>query len=201
MGRKKIKKNFSNNTINNDVKHNSNQDDTLKNFIKILVGVSAILGVIFLVLNTFMDEDTTDSEAVDYTNNLGYSKILAQDTFNKPEDDYVVFFINGEEGKDEVNSYFEALSTGSVTRKVYVVDMAEQINSSYLVDDSEEVDKYGDFATVEYNKTPASADDLEVYNFPTVIHVTSGSLTAFYEGDEFYEPLGVTNPNASQGYQ
>lgn len=203
MGRKKIKKNFANKTINEKIT-NSNENDTMKNFGKVLVGVLVVFVMVFLVLNTFMDDPKKDDAVVDYTDNLGYNKILAQDTFNKKDSDYVVFFINGEEGKDEVNAYFQALEGGSALPKIYVVDMAESVNAKYLVDDTEEVDKYGTYATVEYDKEPASINELQIYEFPTVIRVSNGNFQAYYEGDEFYEPLGITNPNASQtqqGYQ
>lgn len=197
MSRKKIKKNFANKTINTDVSDNSKQDDFLKQFGKTLVGVLAVLVLIFAVLNTFMDKEEDEVvEDVDYTEDLGYNKILAQDTFSKSDEDYVVFFINGDEGKDEVNAYFKSLADGVMAPKIYVVDMGESVNSKYLVDDTELREKYGDNAVVEYEKEPSKIEELEIYNFPTVLHITKGKFNAYYEGNEFYEPLGITDPNS-----
>ncbi len=203
MSRKKIRKNFANKTINPDVGTENKQDDFLKQFGKTLAGVLAILLIIFAVLNTFMDNDTEEDivEDIDYTEELGYNKILAQDAFDKSDEEYVVFFINGEEGKDEVNDYFKSLSEGVFAPKVYVVDMAESVNSKYLVDDSELKEKYGDNATVEYEKEPSKIEELEVYNFPTILHITDGEFTAFYEGDAFYEAFGITNPDNAEEIQ
>lgn len=198
MGRKNIRKNLVDKTINDKVETGASSDNVMNVFIKTLVGVLAVIGVVYFVLNTFMEkEEDVNVDPVDYTEELGYSKILAQDTFNKPEDDYVVFFMNGEEGKDEVNNYFASLAQGTLAPKIYVVDMAEQVNSHYLFDNSEAEEKYGRYATADYNKTPSNIDELEVYNFPTVIRVTGGQFVAYYEGDEFYDALGIANPSSS----
>ncbi|MFV0498797.1 MAG: hypothetical protein ACK5NF_02030 [Bacilli bacterium] len=194
MGRKKIKKHLIDTQEELNIKE-SRSDDLLKRFIKILMITIGCSLAVFLILNTFMKEDSEEKETK-YTDDLGYGKILAQDVFDKPESDYVVFFINGEEGTDEVNDYYESLSLGVVSSKIYVVDMAEKINSKYLVDDSEAVKKYGANANVEYSKAPASLEELEIYKYPTVIRIVDGQFSAFYEGDEFYDALGVTNPDA-----
>ncbi len=200
MGKRKIKKQNKNHlnekTIDNKVAGNS--EGSMNTFWKIAVGVIAVLTMVFFVLDAFMNDDDEAVEEPAFTENLGYSKILAQDTFDKPENDYVVFFINGEEGEEEVNEYYSALQLGTATKKMYVVDMSEQVNSSYLVDDTEEREKYGDYAKIEYNKSPKNVGELEIYNFPTVINVIDGSASGYFEGDQFYDGLGVPNPDQQQ---
>ncbi len=199
MSRKKMRKNFANKTVEVSEDLNANKDNSLQTFIKILIAVSAVLLITFGILNTFMKvEEVPVVEETDYTDNLGYNKILAQDIFDKQEEEYLVFFTNGEEGKEEVNAYYDALANGTPNPKIYVVDMAEQVNASYLVDDSEEVEEFGTYASVEYNKEPASIEELEVYKFPTVIHLTDGEVVGYYENSEFYDVFGVTNPSTVQ---
>lgn len=197
MGKKTLKKKLEKNTLDNSVTINEGASDGAKKFGITLISVLVIFSLIFVVLNKFI-EKKEDEKPVDYTEKLGYSKIMAQDTFDMPLDEYVVFFINGDEGKDEVNAYFQALSEGKVSKKVYVVDMAEKVNSSHIADDSEHVEKYGEYSQFVYNKVPTNSSEVQIYEYPTVIDISSGMLAGFYVGDEFYEPLGLENPNAQQ---
>lgn len=200
MGKKKIKKNLAKKTINNNVGANEGSASFLKKFGITLGSVLVIMSLIFVILNTFMEKPEEETP-IDYTENLGYNKILAQDTFDMPSEEYVVFFINGEEGKDEVNEYYTALSEGKASTKLYVVDMAEEMNATHRVDDTKHLEQYGDFKEVEYNKEPTSSSEVEIYEYPTVIHISGGQMLGYYVGDEFYEPFGLENPNAQTQQQ
>lgn len=199
MGRKKLQKKLSKNNNTTEVVKESS-DNSLKNFVYILAAVLAVTGALFLTLYTFMDEPVPPAKPVTVQEKLQSDKILAQDTLSQNNDNYVVYYVNGEEGLDGLDRYYKALASGKAQLPVYVVDMQEAINASHLVDDSEEVEKYGERrapAVIKYNKDPKNVEDIEVYNFPTVIHVSEKAIAGYYEKDEIFKALGINDQTQS----
>ncbi len=203
MGKKQIKKRLKEKELEENVTSKPERSEA-KKFGITLGFVLGIFGITLLILNIFMDEveELIDNETgTPVEERVSNNRILAQDTFDQKAEEYVVFYVNGEEGLDELTNYYSSLDLGVATGPLYIVDMAEAINGTHLVDDSAEVEDHGKYASsyVEYNKEPTKSSEVEVYNFPTVMHIQSGELLGYYEGSEFYEPLGVTNPDAQTG--
>lgn len=190
MGRKELKKKLSKKVelIGED---KSLEDNPLKSFIYIVGTMLVVVGVGFFILKFVMSDDNIDIPTIEEL--VQEDKILAQDTTKQVSSEYVVFYVSDDQGLDQLSRYYDLLNSNRATLPAYVVDMQEAINAKHLVDDSDEVAKYGDLApnVIEYNKEPETDEDIEVYNFPTVIHVSAGEIVGYYENDEVFEKLGL----------
>ncbi len=190
MGRKELKKKLSKKVelIGED---KSLEDNPLKSFIYIVGTMLVVVGVGFFILKVVMSDDNIDVPTIEEM--VQEDKILAQDTTKQVSSEYVVFYVSDDQGLEQLSRYYDLLNSNRATLPAYVVDMQEAINAKHLVDDSDEVAKYGDLApnVIEYNKEPETDEDIEVYNFPTVIHVSAGEIVGYYENDEVFEKLGL----------
>lgn len=194
MGRKELRKRLNKEpkeTISHDKLDQHHEDTNLhKTGIIILVIMVLVFGVTYGITRALMNdpkEDVVEDKDVE----RNYSYILAQDFFDRPTSNYVVFFVNGEEGMSQLDDYHDAFVSGQILPAYYIVNMAEQVNSSYLVDDTEIKELQGDSGVPEYNKKPTGPKNLEIYNFPTVVHVNGGKVEGYYENDEFYEEFEI----------
>lgn len=206
MGKRKIKKNLENKSTVDISKQETTSENMYKSFFIIIAAIIVIFGGTYGLMAIFMEDeqdDITETEEYDYLSNIGYENILAQDSFDQKDDDYVVIFVNGEEGKTEANRYFGAKSMDFESKipPAYIVTMNEKVNKKYMFDNSEEEEKYGIYASSNYNKEPKSVKDLEINEFPTMIRITKGKFAGYYEGDEFYEEFDITNPDDESNAQ
>ncbi len=199
MGKKSLKRklNKSGKAVE-QIKDVNTSENEVKSFVYILCSVLVFIGVGYFILTLTMKEEEVIDNTPTIQERMQSDKILGQDVLGQQPGEYVVFYVNGDEGLDQLDRYYDAFVTGRTQLPVYVVDMQESVNATYLVDDTEVVEKYGDFApeVIEYNKDPEKLDEIEVYNFPTVIHVKDASISGYYEGDMIFDVLGLNEQNA-----
>ncbi len=197
MGKKRLKRKLNKHDKVIDQVSNGSENQ-VKNFVYILGSILLVVGVLYFILSLTMKEP---KEVIDNTptveEKMQDDKILGQDLLKQDSSDYVVFYVNGDEGLDELDRYYDAFVSGKTQLPVFVVDLNESVNSRYLVDDSELVEKYGKFAAeaVEYEKDPKKLKEVEVYNFPTVIRVTDGKINGYHENESIFDVLGLNEEN------
>ncbi len=110
-----------------------NESHSLGSTIKLIVVILLILGMFYGFTIMVLNKKTNK---IDSNSSIQYSKILAGETFDMNEDDYIVFFydINGASSAD----YAEMVSKYKDKKNhvtIYTVDLNEGLNKSYVSDE------------------------------------------------------------------
>lgn len=137
--------------------------------IKLVVFIILMLLLLWYILAVFVTKEVdvsgknnTNDTAIDA--NSVSNRILASATFNQPEDVYYVYYYDF---TDEDKAVASAISSKN-DLKIYRVDTSSSLNQKYVTEDSG-------------NATATGIEDLKVKN-PTLLQITNGSITGYYEG-------------------
>ena len=165
------------------VKNNKKIDEVelkpnLKNSIKLVVIILVIVLAFYLLTVLILNKKTKTT----YTSNssIGYTKILAGETFKMKEDEYLVFFYdnNNSTYADYVSKYREKKEGLTL----YTVDLSEGLNKKYKAN--------------EDNREASKASELKI-NGATLIHIKSGNIDEYIK-DNFDEYLGVLEEKSEE---
>ncbi len=158
--KKKYYKNENKNFKDNDI------GTQAKSFIIILVVIVLILALIWFIMElkagTFSKKNTDDS-ANESNETINYDQILAGETFNRKDNEYYVIFTDS--SKDFYNVYQSYMTNSD--KKIYIVDLANTLNSKYISDES--------------NSTAQSASELKVKD-NTLIKISNKQNILYLEG-------------------
>ena len=157
------------NKIDKQVSENSSISDAIKLIIVILV----ILLVFYLLTMVILSKKTS---TVVNNASIQYTKILAGESFNQKEDDYLVFYYSMKD--DDSMKYADFISKYREKEEhlpIYTVDLSEGFNKKYLSD-------------LE-NRLASSASELKL-NGTTLIHFKENKIDE-YITSSFDDYLGV----------
>ena len=146
---------------------------TPKNLTIIMIVVVLLFALTYLLAGIFITKDIKlfnkkETEEEETTNSIS-NRILASDSLKQSDSSYYVYYYDTTKEDDEVKS-----AVYSLTETVYRVDLNDDFNANFIGDPSGVVD---------------SIENLKVSD-PTVIKVTDGKITAFYNGKEAIKSIG-----------
>ena len=151
----------------------SNEKNQIKSLVIITIVLLIVMGLIYLLSALFITKEldwfnkNDQEETVEVVKNT----ILALETFKQKEEEYYVYFYDYNFEYEQIASTVnEKLSS----KQVYKVNTNDALNTKYVSETS--------------NKKATKLEDLKVKS-PTVVKITKGKLTAYYEGNEILEKL------------
>ena len=129
--------------------------------------------IIYLISALFITKelDWFEEKEEEIENNLVSNTILASETFKQQEEEYYVYFYDYNDEDSDISSIVSSKLSAS---KVYKVDTSSALNNNYVSEES--------------NKSAKNLSELKVKS-PTVIKVTSETISAYYEDDEIKNNL------------
>ena len=144
----------------------------VKSTIKLIIAIAVILLIFYLLTVLILNKKSTN---ITSNASIQYSKILAGETFNMNENDYLVFFYDTT--SDDSSSYAETVSNYKEKDKhltIYTVDLNEGLNKKYINEDE--------------NPNATKASELRINN-ATLIHITNGKIVDYITSsfDEYLE--------------
>lgn len=156
--------------------------DELKNGIKITTVVILIISVVYLITAIFMTGEIGNKNSNKSTKNESVSSytsynnmILASNTFNQKESEYMVMFILKDELKDALKSKITSYVNTSDKLKLYVVSMDDAVN------------KY--VYSKEDNSNASSYEELKMSK-NTLLIIKDGKIDSYItDNDELLEKL------------
>lgn len=101
----------------------------------IIVGIVVLIFIVsYLVIGIFVTKEIKwfqkDAENETITT-IQYKKILAGETFNQNQEEYYVIFSDSEKYNYPI---YESLINNNMDKKIYLVDLANPLNKSYISD-------------------------------------------------------------------
>ena len=149
------------------------EENQIKKLVLITLLLVFIVGVIYLISALFITKelDWFEEKEEEKENNLVSNTILASETFKQQEEEYYVYFYDYNDEDSDISSIVSSKLSAS---KVYKVDTSSALNNNYVSEES--------------NKSAKNLSELKVKS-PTVIKVTSETISAYYEDDEIKNNL------------
>ena len=123
-------------------KSNQSTDLEYTRIIKIMLGVAAVLLIVYLVTALATGEIKLGKKKpkTKEETQIQYQEILAGETFNRNKEEYYVIFYKA---SDTFASYYETrvgnFNSKSSATTMYIVDLENGLNEKYLISDEEEV--------------------------------------------------------------
>jgi len=170
MNRKEKRNNKKNRQMYKEVKNENSEFDSM---IKILIGVLIVFFVVYFVyavasgeFSSKKDEEPVGAEFQDIF-------ILAGTTFKMDKDDYYVMYYDlSDNYSSAMGSLYEGYTKSDSTIKMYLVDLKNKFNHSYILGEEEIV-----------NTNPSNIDELKVMN-PTLVRIKDKKVVEFITGRE-----------------
>ena len=151
----------------------SKEKNEIKNLVIITIVLLIFIGLIYLLSALFITKELNwfDKNDQEETAEVVKNTILASETFIQEEETYYVYFYDYTDENTQIASTVNEKLSES---KVYKVNTKDALNTKYISETS--------------NKKATKLEDLKVKS-PTVVKVTKGKITAYYEGNEIIEKL------------
>ena len=184
--KKKEEKNV-NKKVSIDNKKSMLSDDSneIFNFIKILVVIVLLVGIVWVVASIFnkeeVKEDAKDDEQ-EQVATIQNDKILASSIFNKKDKTYYVFAYDASEENKKAEKYgalFTEYDSFSDKDKVVMfwVDLSDPLNKDVVAETKK-----------DENKKPSKYENLSIYG-PALIRIKNGKLDKYYDSDDAIEKI------------
>ena len=141
------------------------ENQPIKKLIMIICILTATMAIICLLTATFVTNELawpTQGNKEETTNNVA-NTILASDIFKQAEEEYYVYFYDYTDEEENVSSLVSSKLSSS---KVYRVDTSSALNAKYVGSPS--------------NKKAKKLEELKIVA-PTVIKISNGAITGYYE--------------------
>ena len=158
-------------------KYNSDAENEVYKFIKILVVVVILVVGFYFLTNSFVsksksnDKETTETE-------ISSNTIIVGSLLNRPYDDYYVLAFKSEDIDSVIyQTYISLYSEKENSNKIYLIDLDNELNSKYY--------------SKEGNTNAKKIDELKISS-PTLIKVTNHKISKYIEGkDSISKELGI----------
>ena len=144
-------------------------ENQIKKFLINILILIVVIVIIYIVSGLFVTKElkwfnlNKDSDKeVEKVGNI----ILASSIFKQSDEEYYVYFYDFSDKENAVTSIIESKLS---SEKIYKVDTASAMNSQYV--------------SLTSNKSAKTLDELKVVS-PTLIKISGGSITEYYEKDE-----------------
>lgn len=166
MSKRQIKRNNKKEIKSKSESYYNNEFKTLA----IIVGVIVLIFVVvYLVIGIFVTKEIKlfqSDDGIKTPATIQYTTILAGETFNQSKEEYYVIFADS----DGVNyPIYETIISNNSDKNIYLVDMANSLNKSYLAE--------------EGNSNVQNITELKVKN-DTIIKVKNKSNVLYLEGKD-----------------
>lgn len=144
-----------------------------KSIFKVFIIIVVTLLVFYLLTFLILNKKTK------FTSNasINYTKILAGETFDMNNEEYLVFFYNSKD--DEAATYADLVSRYRSKKEhlaIYTVDLDEGLNKKYVGS--------------EDNSSATNAKELSI-NGATLVHIKNGKIENYLKSS-FNDYLGIT---------
>lgn len=163
----------------------SNDSNEIFNFIKILVVIVLLVGIVWLVASIFNKDEVKEEpkeEQQEQASTIQNDKILASSIFTKSDKTYYVFAFDASK-ENNMAAKYEALFTeyDSFSDKdkvvMFWVDLSDPLNKDSVAKSEK-----------DENKKPGKYEDLSIYG-PALIRIKNGKLDKYYDGDYAIDKL------------
>lgn len=147
---------------------NTNNDNQIYKFVKMMITLVIIFAVLYIVVGIFITKEidfsgNKDNEVTDSVSN----KILASSIFNQKEEEYYVYFYDFE----NMNSTIESTLTSKLKdAKIYRVNTKDALNQNYVTEGTG-------------NKSAKTLDELKVVD-NTLIKIVNNEIVSYYETED-----------------
>ncbi len=150
------------------------KDNQIKKYIINIISLLGVFVIIYLLSALFVTKelDWFSKKEKETNVNVVANTILASEAFKQKESSYYVYFYDYDE--DEKDGDITTLVNSNLVDKTYKVNTKSAMNANYVSDSS--------------NKEAKTIDELKVVNH-TLIKVTDGIITEYYEGEEITNKL------------
>lgn len=162
----------------------SDDSNEIFNFIKILVVIVLLVGIVWLVVALLNKEVDNDDEKEDeeVVSTIQNDKILASSIFTKEDKTYYVFAYNADEDNSWADYYgvlFSEYDAIEDEKKLpmFWVDLSDPLNKDVVAEKVE-----------DENKKPSKYENLSIYS-PALIRIKNGKLDKYYDGDYAIDKL------------
>jgi len=151
------------------------ENNQIKKYIINIVSLLGIFGLIYLASALFITKELDWFEKKENNENESSvsNTILASETFKQSESSYYVYFYDFDEDEKE-SDVTNLVNSNLVDNKVYKVNTKSAMNNNYIGEIS--------------NPSAKIIDELKVVNH-TLIKITDGSITEYYENEEIINKL------------
>lgn len=144
---------------------NTNNDNQIYKFVKMMITLVIIFAVLYIVVGIFITKEidfsgNKDNEVTDSVSN----KILASSIFNQKEEEYYVYFYDFENMNNTIES---TLTSKLKDAKIYRVNTKDALNQNYVTEESG-------------NKSAKTLEDLKVVD-NTLIKIVNNEIVSYYE--------------------
>ena len=153
--------------------NNEEEKNIINRFVMTIGIVLLALVALYLFIGIFVTKTITfgkDKENDQAETTLDKTTILAGQIFNQKNDEYYVLVFDPEEKIHNLNGFLDIYKSKTNSIPVYKVDSTKKFNSKYIVEENS-------------NTNPTGYNDLRIKD-PTLIKITSGSVSEYYEGYE-----------------
>jgi hypothetical protein len=153
---------------NKQTKYETEEQKEIKKFFIVLIGLVVIILGIYLFTRAFITKDLFDNSSdVTYeSGTISYDTAIVGTMLNRPYDEYYVMAFDSEGTK---TNYYNTIASSYISSddslKVYYIDLANELNKSYVASDNDEV-------TVKFT----SLDELKLGEV-TLIKIKKGKVT------------------------
>lgn len=147
---------------------NTNNDNQIYKFVKMMITLVIIFAVLYIVVGIFITKEidfsgNKDNEVTDSVSN----KILASSIFNQKEEEYYVYFYDFENMNNTIES---TLTSKLKDAKIYRVNTKDALNQNYVTEESG-------------NKSAKTLEDLKVVD-NTLIKIVNNEIVSYYETED-----------------
>lgn len=166
----KKQKKIKNIKVDNSV--GSEDENTLKNLIIIVIVIAVIIGIVYAVTELVKKDATPTDEIV--SGEINYDKISVGTMLNRPYDKYYVLIYNADDAKAVLYStILTKYMSKEKSEKIYFCDLSNRLNAEYYNINND-------------NKSNPKATKVEDFNFGdlTLIKVEKGKITKYTESLE-----------------
>ena len=151
------------------------EEKHLKRYLIIITIIIIIIAAIYIISSAFITKELeffNKKETKEITNKeTKNDEILASETFKQSEEEYYVYFYDFTEKENIIS---ETVMSKLAYSKLYKVNTASSMNANYVSDTS--------------NKKAKKLSELKVIS-PTLIKITGGTITEYYEKEEITNKL------------
>lgn len=105
---------------------------TLKTGIVIMICILLLMGILYLVTTKILDKDTKHKTAIE--SYIQYDKILAGESFEQPEEEYLVVYYDSSDKYSSLSSLISSYQSAEKGTRLYSVDLADGMNKKYMSD-------------------------------------------------------------------
>ena len=150
------------------------EEQHIRRYVIIVMIIIIILSSLYILSSLFITKELDwfkKNDVEETTQKEASSDILASDMFKQADEEYYVYFYDFDEKENVIT---EIVGNQLAYSKVYRVNTNLVMNAKYIGETS--------------NKKAKSLDDLKVVP-PTLIQISSGVITGYYEGNEIINLL------------